>query len=321
MTWTIRRIRDAQPDLEAMIALVNEVSPDNATSIEDIRWADATYPGTGRFVAEVDGRVVGAATVGRIYMRDPEYDGLWVTIDVLATARRRGIGTALYEITSSHAREAGKQALHIETTDDRAESIAFLVRHGFRELERAKALALDVRGLEPPAVAPPDGVSIVTLAARPDLVEGIFHVAEEAFPDIPSLDDDPMRVGTLDEFRARDVDRPGIPPDALAIALDEASGRVIGYASLIRQAGSSTRAYHDMTAVARAWRGRGVAGALKRATIGWAIRSGLERLETGNDVANTAMRALNARLGYRPLPDLIEFRGPLAGTVASPAAG
>lgn len=320
MTWTIRQVGDAKPDLEGLVALVNEVSPDNTTSFEEIRWADATYPGTGRWLAELGGKVVGAATVGRIYMRDPDYDGLWATIDVLTTARRRGIGTALYEAISGHARVADKHALHVETTDDRAEAIAFLVRQGFRELERAKLLALDVRGLEPPAVAPPDGVSIVTLATRPDLVEGIFHVAEEAFPDIPSVEE-PMRVGTRDEFRARDVDRPGIPPEAFAIALDGASGRVIGYASLIRQAGSSTRAYHDMTAVARAWRGRGVAGALKRATIGWAIRSGLERLETGNDDANTAMRALNARLGYRPLPDLIEFRGPLAGALASPAAG
>jgi len=181
-------------------------------------------------------------------------------------------------------------------------------------------VGLDVRGLEPPAVAPPDGVSTVNLADRPDLVEGVFHVAEEAFPDIPSIDN-PMRVGTLDEFRARDIERPGIPPSGFAIALDDATGRVSGYASLIFQPGSSTRAYNDMTAVVRAWRGRGVAAALKRATIAWAIQSGLEWLETGNDVANAPMRALNARLGYQPLPDFIEFRGPLAGDETLPPAG
>ena len=47
---------------------------------------------------------------------------------------------------------------------------------------------------------------------------------------------------------------------------------VIGYASLGMRAGlDDASAWHDMTAVVRAWRGRGLAGALKRATIAWAI--------------------------------------------------
>jgi GNAT superfamily N-acetyltransferase len=319
LTWSIRRIGDGLPDLDALVKLIDDVSPDNSTSVEEIRWADATYPGTGRWLAEPEGRVLGAATIGRIWMRDPDYDGLWASIDVRPDSRRRGIGSALYEAISTHARTAGKHALHIETRGDQPAAIAFLANRGFIELERAKAVALDLRGREPPIVAPPDGVSIVTLAERPDLVEGIFHVAEESFADIPSVDE-PMRVGTLAEFRARDIDRPGIPAEGFAIAIDDTTGQVIGYASLIFQPGSSTRAYHDMTAVVRTWRGRGVARTLKWSTIAWAIGAGLEWLETGNDVANAPMRALNAQLGYTPLPDLIEFRGPLVSTVPAPAA-
>jgi GNAT superfamily N-acetyltransferase len=75
--------------------------------------------------------------------------------------------------------------------------------------------------------------------------------------------------------------------------------------------GSTTVAWHDMTAVRAAWRGRGVATALKRATIGWAIEHGLTALDTGNDEDNAAMRAVNARLGYEPLPDELTYRGPL----------
>jgi RimJ/RimL family protein N-acetyltransferase len=55
--------------------------------------------------------------------------------------------------------------------------------------------------------------------------------------------------------------------------------------------------------------GPGVAGALKRATVRWAIANGLGALETGNDVDNAGMRAVNARLGFRPLPDSIGMRG------------
>jgi GNAT superfamily N-acetyltransferase len=124
-----------------------------------------------------------------------------------------------------------------------------------------------------------------------------------------------MAAGTLDEFRARDVDRAGIPPGGFAVALDEALGDAIGFASIMFLPGSTTRAYHDMTAVRRAWRGRGVGRALKQATIAWAVRSGLESLETGNEEANAPMRALNARLGYRARPDEITFRGPVPATV------
>ena len=92
------------------------------------------------------------------------------------------------------------------------------------------------------------------------------------------------------------------------IALDAGSGEVVGYASLIFVPGSKA-IVHDMTTVRRAWRGRGVAGALKRATV-WALANGPEALETGNDVANAPMRAINARLGYGPLADQIAFRGP-----------
>ena len=62
----------------------------------------------------------------------------------------------------------------------------------------------------------------------------------------------------------------------------------------------------------RAWRGRGIAGALKRAQIAWAIEAGLERLEAGNEVRNEPIRRLNQRLGYRPAPGRILLRGPLA---------
>jgi RimJ/RimL family protein N-acetyltransferase len=64
-----------------------------------------------------------------------------------------------------------------------------------------------------------------------------------------------------------------------------------------------------MTAVLRSWRGRGLATALKLRTIAWAVANGLTALETGNDEANLAMQAVNRRLGYRPLPDLLTMRG------------
>ena len=133
----------------------------------------------------------------------------------------------------------------------------------------------------------------------------------EAFPDVPTSDV-PVEAGTLEAFVKRDVDRVGLPRDGFMIAVDEASGEVAGYASLVFKPGSTTVAYHDMTAVRPAFRGRGIAGALKRATIAWAAAHGLKALEAGNDEQNAPMRAINRTLGYTPLPDWLEMQGPLA---------
>jgi mycothiol synthase len=307
MTVAVRPVAD-EADLATIARIVNLVSPEEPTSVDEIRWADATYPDGARLLAELDGTPVGASTVGRIYMYPPEFDGYWGTVDVLPDARRQGVGSALLVAISEVAHEAGKSSLHIPATESRPDGIAFLEHRGFTEYDRTKAVRLDLSGLASPVPRPPDGIVITTLADRPDLVPGVHDVAIETFADIPG--DEPMVAGDLAEFRARDVDRPVIPPWGFAVAVD-GDDRVVGYASLILVPGSDHVAWHDMTAVRRAWRGRGLAMALKATTIAAAVGHGLTALETGNDVENAAMRAINARLGYRPQPDLLTMRGPL----------
>ena len=298
-------------ELRAFVEITNAVTPESPTSIAEIRWSDDLYPGGARFLGTLDGRSVAAASVGRIYMYEATFPRLWFGLHVLPDARRHGLGTGLWGACSAVARQQGKTGLQTDVSERHEDGVAFLEHRGFRVTERAKMVQLDLRGLEPPALEPPDGIDLTTLAARPDLEAGLHAVALEAYADIPG-DDEPVDVGPLDEFVARDLRRDGIPADALAIALDAETGEVAGWASLMFVPGSTTMAWHDMTAVGRRWRGRGVATVLKRATIAWAIEHGLEVLETGNDVDNGPMRAVNAKLGYRPIPDQLTLHGPLA---------
>ena len=311
------RPANSDQDLVTLVEIINATTPDDPSSLDEIRWSDRTYPGTLRLLAGVGGRTVGAATVGRIYMYPPEHADLWGSIVVAPTDRRRGIGEALLVAISDHARGGGKTGLQSRASEARPEGIAFLANRGFTELERARLVRLELAGHDAPDVRMPAGIALTTLAERADLIGGVHAVAVEAFADIPG-GDDPIAAGDLAEFRARDVDRPGISPEAFVIAIDAATDDVVGYASLIMIPGSTTVAWHDMTAVLRAWRGRGIAVALKRATIGWAIRNDLTALDTGNDEDNGPMRAVNARLGYQPLPDEVTMRGPLFGAKMAP---
>ncbi len=254
------RTRPAEGDADfSLIAeLVGRVSPEDPTSVEEIRWAAATFPGTMRLLAESDGRSIGFGTAGRMYVHPPDFDAFWATIGVVPESRRRGIGTALLIAVSEHARVAGKVALHLPASDARPEGIAFLTHRGFLEYERSKTVELRLAGCPIPDIEPPTGIRITTLATRPDLISGVHDVAVQAYEDIPG-GDEPIAAGDLAEFRTRDVDRPGIPADGFMIALDDRTGRVAGFASLLLMAGGRERAWHANTAVARvcvgvAWR-------------------------------------------------------------------
>ena len=303
-----------EADLVALADVINRVTPDDPTTLDELRWMDATYPGGVRYLAERDGRAVGAATVGRIFVYPPDHPDLWASIVVDAGERRQGIGRAFLQALSDEGRRRDKRGLQFRAWDSRPEGLEFLGHRGFAELERARMVRLELAGLAAPAVDLPEGVVLTDLGQRPDLVPGVHAVAVDAFDDIPG-GNTPMAAGDLAEFRARDVDRPGIPHDGFMLAVDPSRDEVVGYASLMLIPGSTAVAWHDMTAVQPAWRGRGIATALKRATIAWAIHNGLTALETGNDEENAGMRAVNARLGYAPLPDEVTMRGPLLDSV------
>ena len=313
MTIEVRRLDPG--DDTALLAYVRircEVTPDDADSLEEIRWEDATYPGeVVRFLAELDGETVGAASTGRVHIHGPDHPRYWLGLWVQPASRRRGFGAALFRAASDAGRAAGKTGFQTWVSEAQQEAVAFLGNRGFVVVGRDKIVGLDLRAMAAPAPALPAGIALRTLADRPDLVAGVHAAAMEAFPDIPTTEE-PIEVGSLEAFVARDVERTSIPKDAFFVAVDEASSEVAGYASLKLAAGSTTMAYHDMTAVRPAYRGRGVATALKRATIAWALGHGLEELRTGNDEDNAPMRAVNAALGYRPRPDYLELRGPLA---------
>jgi RimJ/RimL family protein N-acetyltransferase len=61
------------------------------------------------------------------------------------------------------------------------------------------------------------------------------------------------------------------------------------------------------TGTMRAHRGRGLASAVKLASIEWAARNGIVQLATRNDETNAPMLAINRRLGYRPAARRVEY--------------
>ena len=77
-----------------------------------------------------------------------------------------------------------------------------------------------------------------------------------------------------------------------------------------------------MTGTRRAYRGRGLALAVKLASIEWAAANGITRMLTFNDATNAPMLAVNRRLGYEPIGRRVEWLKelePQSETASSPA--
>ena len=223
--------------------------------------------------------------------------------------RGRGVGDAILAAVSAWAREAGFGELQGAVREDDADSLAWAEKRGFTEVGRNSRLALELEGVEAPAVDPPPGIEVVSWAERPELARGMYDVAREALPDIPGAEEDEMPA--FEEWLSADMRGTSDRPEATFVAL--AGDEVVGYAKLALSSARPNVALHDITGVRRTWRGRGIAAALKRAEIRWAKRAGYERLETMNEERNEPIRRLNERYGYRVEPGEITVRGPVTG--------
>lgn len=202
-----------------------------------------------------------------------------------------------WRAASDAARAIGKTGLEVWTTTSTPDVAHWLEERGYDEVRRYVISELDVGAAADPG---PPSYEIVTLAERPDLEPELHDLARVAYADQPG------RAETrIEGWREWGLLRQR--PDAYFIAVDD--GRLLGYGYLELEGETWSSGF---MAVTRDARGRGVAGALKRAQIAWAKTNGIATLRTANEVRLTSMLDLNRRCGYVPLYEEIVLRGPLA---------
>ncbi len=235
---------------------------------------------------------------------------LYAMVRVLPEHRRQGVGSQILTALSEHARRLGRDSLWGRIREDDSESRRFARNRGFREAGREYEVVLDTATADATAETP-EGIELVSLADRPDLIETVHEVDCEVSADVPRPEGDDFEPTSLPRWRELYLEGPGAVPDAMIAAL--AGDEVVGYTGLRRRGAVSPVAENMLTAVRRPWRRRGIATALKREQIARARAAGIEQIFTTNDETNTGMRGVNARLGYRPAPTQIVVTGPLVG--------
>lgn len=277
------RVRQAETDadFEGWSRVKRAVLP-NESAWTPQEFRQRAEPERLVLVAELDGEVVGAGLAGR---SDVVGRG-FVAPRVHPDARRRGVGTALLFRLAEHVQSLGVE--NVWGSADDPGSYAFAERFGFEEIDREVEQVKVLDG--EPYVSPlPDDVQIVTIAERPELLREAYPLAaEEGYADLAVAGDVVIK---LEDWLH---DEATLPEGSFVALCD---GEIIGYSGLIRHDNPGT-AEDGLTVVARAWRRRGLARALKERELAWAAANGIREVVTWTQRGNESMRTVNERLGY-----------------------
>jgi GNAT superfamily N-acetyltransferase len=285
---------DSDADLEAWRRVRIAVIPYERTdSVEELRRSLSAE--RLMLLAYREGELAGSGVAGR----GDTASGFAIP-RVLPAQRRRGVGTTLLHALAEHVQSLGFPDLGVGVDDE--DSLAFARRFGFEEVGRQVEQVRAVAAEEPwPAV--PDGIAVINLAERPELLGRLYdELALQAFEDMPT----PRKVEiTPEQWESEWITW----PEATFVAL--AGDEVVGMAGLLADVDRSERAENALTTIRRDFRGRGIARTLKETTIAWASERGLREIYTWTQTGNENMRAVNERLGYVTRTTSVSLRRPL----------
>ena len=315
MTFSLTEATGSDADLETIVAIVNATSPEEPTSIEELRWQDSTYPGGTRFLARADGQPVGAGGGGPdLRATRPSSTACGRRSRSVPAARRQGIGSAILAAVSAR----GRRRRQVRPPHARIRGASR--RDRLPDPPRVHRVRTKQGGRAPPRRHGAAGRRATdghrhhhagrTAGPRRRRARG----GDRGIRRHPRRRGADRRPATLAEFRARDVDRPQIPHDAFMLAARGRSGtrrRLREPDPDPRPGAPKVLARHDGGGPRLAW-SRHRAGAQAGDGPLGDRSTGSTPWRPATTPTTHPMRAVNARLGYRPLPDLLIMRGPLS---------
>lgn len=309
MDLRIRPFSHTDEDREAIAALTRRVDPEGASTAAELRHRDAALDPERyfrqRIIAESGSTAVGWGSLEHLPSQFHP-DRYQVQLQVDPDRRRRGVGGALLARLLEIAAGRGAELVRGEARASWPESLAWAERRGFRELRRGWESTLDLAGFDPaPHLEAVGRVSArgVEIRALPGLraADPGFLARYHAAWLIPAHDEpepDPVTPLPFEAWLADEVEPPNAVPELHLLAMRGAE--IVGFTALHRdgaQPGTGTFV-HSLTGTMPAWRGTGVATALKAEATRRAIALGARRIRTYNDTANAPMVAINDRFGF-----------------------
>jgi len=229
----------------------------------------------------------------------------WISTVVAAHHRRQGLGAQLAEAALACAREQGATRLVAEVRDNVADGLRFAERYGFRRDRHIFESRLHLADFDEQrfagavARAEAEGIrflSVADLGDSDDARRKLYDINATFARDVPGRDSEFM---PFEQFQKTVCSASWYRPDGQIVAATGDSW--IGMAAVGYFANTNSM-YNMFTGVDPAWRGKGIALALKLLAIACARRYGVTYISTNNDSENAPMLAINRTLGYQPEP-------------------
>lgn len=310
--WRFREYRES--DIPAWVEIMNQEYPDEPTTPEqELHW-ERTYPqGNPRLrlaVEDAEGRLIGMGGCEKPFWADAP--GVYIIYGLVhRDHRRQGIAGALLARFEPYAVEQGAEKLWADCRESQPHSVGFLTAMGFSEFGVRFEQAIDLEAFDLGRFhgaferIAAEGYRIVTLAElrekRDDADRLMYEVFKESVLDVPLPGG--ARINLDYEQWHKGLESPVSDPHFIFLAMQ--GDRVVAETAL--ELLKDGPAITDSTGVLRAHRGRGLALAIKLASLQALKELGYKEARTHNDTENPAILHLNQKIGYTRLPGWLQW--------------
>ena len=303
------KIRSAQPetDFPHIAELLSLPERERMTAV-DLHEAEAgKSPGTfhRHAVAVAENDLVVGYSMAVHYASAPE-GNFEIILIVYPTQRHQGVGAMLYDDLMAYLETQNAGHITCQIREQQTEALQFAQKRGFAIELHEVASVLEVAGFDDGRFShiiphlEAEGIRFFSYAVTgntPDAQQALYTINRIAALDDPAAD------GTFAAYETWQnivVNASWFQPEGQMIAAD--GEKFVGVSAAIFD--EERRVVETaVTGVHRDYRGRKIATALKLKIIQFAREKEATHIFTENNTRNTAMLAINRKLGFQPLPD------------------
>ena len=298
-------------DYEKIAPLWNSVYENDKSTAEELAYMDNAYEPPylfKRFVFDQGDELVGMTSYEQY---EGQYHPQKFAINVLVRADKRaqGIGRELYDFLLEQLKPFDPISFSAALREDDEAANHFAQTRGFVETKRDWESVLDMATFDAAKHTKPLSDPDIRLTSyadwgvTPERDELFYEFVSRVRLDIPTSE--PFTDLSYEQFRKFVIDAPDHFAEGVFFAL--VADKPVGMTDFMRSESTSDLST-GLTAVAREYRGKGLATALKVKALEFAQTYGAKKVFTDNDTTNVEMLAINEKLGFERLPAWISLQ-------------